>query len=66
LFWYRPLDRVGWFGNDVVWLGPHDEAPFRAFAELAFAAFPSCAPYGGRYAGISIAGNRGPLWGNMK
>jgi hypothetical protein len=23
------LDRVDWFGDDVVWLGPHDEAPFR-------------------------------------
>jgi 2'-5' RNA ligase len=46
------LDRVGWFGDDVVWLGPHDEAPVRALTELAFAAFPSCAPYGGQYADV--------------
>lgn len=46
------LDRVGWFGDDVVWLGPHDEAPFRALTELAFAAFPACPPYGGQYADV--------------
>ena len=46
------LDRVGWFADDVVWLGPHDEAPFRALTELAFAAFPCCAPYGGQYADV--------------
>jgi 2'-5' RNA ligase len=46
------LDRVGWFGDDVVWLGPQDEAPFRALTELAFAAFPSCLPYGGQYADV--------------
>ena len=43
------LDRVGWFGCDVVWLGPRDQAPFRSLTEKAFAAFPSCPPYGGRY-----------------
>lgn len=46
------LDRVGWFGDEVVWLGPHDEAPFRALTELVFAAFPGCAPYGGQYADV--------------
>ena len=24
------LDRVRWFGEPVVWLGPSDESPFRA------------------------------------
>ena len=43
------LDRVGWFGEDLVWLGPRDEAPFRALTSLAFEAFPSCVPYGGQY-----------------
>lgn len=43
------LDRVGWFGADVVWLGPRDPAPFRSLTEKAFAAFPSCPPYGGQY-----------------
>ena len=36
----------------MVWLGPHDEAPFRALTELAFAAFPACPPYGGQYADV--------------
>jgi hypothetical protein len=44
------LDRVGWFGEEVVWLGPRDPAPFSALASAAFAAFPSCPPYGGQRA----------------
>jgi hypothetical protein len=32
------LDRVCWFGEEVVWLGPRDPA------------FPSCLPYGGQHA----------------
>ncbi len=43
------LDRVEWFGADVVWLGPRDPAPFRALTELAFTAYPSCPPYGGQH-----------------
>lgn len=43
------LDRVGWFGGDVTWLGPRDPAPFRALTDAAFAAFPSCPPYGGQF-----------------
>ena len=43
------LDRVGWFGEEVVWLGPRDPAPFTALTGLAFTAFPSCPPYGGRH-----------------
>jgi hypothetical protein len=46
------LDRVGWFDDSVVWLGPRDEAPFRALTERAFAAFPSCPPYRGQYAEV--------------
>jgi hypothetical protein len=42
------LDRVGWFGEEVVWLGPGDPAPFTALINLVFAAFPSCPPYGGQ------------------
>jgi hypothetical protein len=41
------LDRVRWFGESVVWLGPSDESPFRALTELASTAYPSCPPYGG-------------------
>lgn len=46
------LDRIGWFGQEVVWLGPCDERPFRALTGAAFAAFPGCPPYGGRYADV--------------
>jgi hypothetical protein len=45
------LDRVGWFGGEVVWLGPRDPAPFSALTGAAFTAFPSCPPYGGQHAG---------------
>jgi len=41
------LDRVRWFGQSVVWLGPSDEAPFRNLTGLAAKAYPSCLPYGG-------------------
>ena len=46
------LDRVGWFDGDVTWLGPRDPAPFRALTDAAFAAFPSCPPYGGQFADV--------------
>jgi hypothetical protein len=44
------LDRVGWFGEAVVWLGPRDPAPFSTLTSAVFAAFPSCPPYGGQRA----------------
>jgi 2'-5' RNA ligase len=40
------LDRVRWFGDAVVWLGPSDDAPFRALTALTAAAYPSCPPCG--------------------
>ena len=43
------LDRVRWFGESVVWLGPSDESPFRALTTLASTAYPSCPPYGGAH-----------------
>ena len=43
------LDRVRWFGESVVWLGPSDESPFRALTELAAEAYPGCPPFGGIY-----------------
>jgi 2'-5' RNA ligase len=46
------LDRIGWFGEEVVWLGPRDERPFRALTSGVFAAFPDCPPYGGRHADV--------------
>jgi 2'-5' RNA ligase len=46
------LDRVGWFGAEVVWLGPGDPAPFSSLTSAAFTAFPSCPPYGGQHAEV--------------
>ncbi|MGD0701713.1 MAG: 2'-5' RNA ligase family protein [Trebonia sp.] len=46
------LDRVRWFGESVVWLGPADESPFRQLTALAAAAYPSCPPYGGVHADV--------------
>jgi 2'-5' RNA ligase len=43
------LDRTGWFGDRVLWLGPEEPAPFRALTQLVFSAFPSCPPYGGQF-----------------
>ena len=43
------LDRVCWFGQDVVWLGPQDPAPFSALMTAAWKSFPSCPPYGNRH-----------------
>lgn len=46
------LDRVSWFGEQVIWLGPRDPAPFSALTSLAFATFPCCPPYGGQHAEV--------------
>ena len=63
------LDRVGWFGEEVVWLGPRDPAPFSALTSAAFTAFPCCPPYGGQHGNavnaalvraLNGAGSRGP------
>jgi 2'-5' RNA ligase len=43
------LDRIGWFGTTVLWLGPEDPAPFRDLTERVFAAFPDFPPFGGQF-----------------
>ena len=43
------LDRVGWFGTAVVWLGPEDPAPFSHLTSDVFAEFPDFPPFGGRF-----------------
>jgi hypothetical protein len=45
------LDRVGWFSEEVVWLGPRDPAPFSALTRVVFTAFPCCPPHGGQPTG---------------
>lgn len=58
------LDRTGWFGEEVVWLGPRDPAPFSELTELVFAAFPDYPPFGGQHEEVIAhltVGHRQPL-----
>lgn len=43
------LDSVAWFGDEVVYLAPHDDGPFRALTAAVGAAFGGLQPYGGQY-----------------
>jgi 2'-5' RNA ligase len=43
------LTRTAWFGEAVLWLAPENPAPFRDLTARAWAAFPSCPPFGGRH-----------------
>jgi 2'-5' RNA ligase len=43
------LDHTGWFGADVLWLGPRDPSPFRALTERVCRAFPAFPPYEGQF-----------------
>jgi 2'-5' RNA ligase len=43
------LDRTSWFGDDVLWLAPHDDHPFRALTQRIFQAFPAFPPFEGRF-----------------
>jgi 2'-5' RNA ligase len=43
--------RTDWFGDDVLWLAPEPEAPFRALTRAVVAAFPAHLPYGGIHGG---------------
>ena len=41
--------QTGWFGEDVLWLAPEPDRPFRALTTALHAAFPRYPPFGGRY-----------------
>jgi 2'-5' RNA ligase len=43
------LDTVGWFGDDVVWLGPDPVAPFAELTKRTCRAFPDHPPYEGEH-----------------
>jgi 2'-5' RNA ligase len=43
------LDHTGWFGDEVLWLGLADPAPFRALTGGVYQAFPAFPPFGGRF-----------------
>lgn len=40
------LDRTAWFGDEVLWLAPHDPGPFRALTRSVVEAFPAFPPAG--------------------
>jgi 2'-5' RNA ligase len=46
------LDRVAWFGDSVVWLGPRDPDPLRDLIGRASATFPRYPRYGGQHAEV--------------
>ena len=43
------FDRVDWFGDDVVWLAPEPDKPFRALTEAVWRRFPDHPPYAGAH-----------------
>src|SRR5262249_34354813 len=43
---------TGWFGDQVVWLAPEPDSPFRALTAAVHAAFPQCPPFGGAFAEV--------------
>lgn len=43
------LDRTAWFGEDVLYLAPRPEEPFRALTEAVWRAFPDRPPYAGAH-----------------
>jgi len=40
---------TAWFGQEVMWLAPRPEQPFRALTHAVSAAFPGFLPYGGAH-----------------
>lgn len=43
------LGRTDWFGEDVLWLGPEPDAPFRDLTGLVCQEFPGSSPYEGKF-----------------
>ena len=41
--------RIAWFDDDVLWLAPEPDDPFRSLIDAVVAAFPARQPYGGAY-----------------
>src|ERR1019366_44629 len=41
--------RTEWFGQEVLWLAPKPDKPFRALISAVGAAFPQFPPYGGAH-----------------
>ena len=43
------LDHTDWFGEQVLWLGPRDPAPFRALTDRVYQAYLAFPPFEGRH-----------------
>ncbi len=46
------FSRCQWFGEDVLWLAPEPEQPFRFLTSALWQAFPDHPPYGGIFAEV--------------
>ena len=44
---------VNWFADQVVWLAPEPDAPFRELTKLVTERWPSLPPYGGKYPDVT-------------
>ncbi|BCY10363.1 2'-5' RNA ligase family protein [Actinoplanes sp. L3-i22] len=49
---YLSLDRVGWFGDRVLWLSPNPAEPFRELTNRLAVRFPQAEPYGGQFTDV--------------
>jgi 2'-5' RNA ligase len=49
---FLSLDRVGWFGEEVLWLSPNPAEPFRELTNRFAARFPAAQPYGGEFTDV--------------
>jgi len=43
------FERTAWFDDQVLWLAPTDDRPFRGLTRLVHAAFPNFPPFGGAF-----------------
>jgi 2'-5' RNA ligase len=46
------FSRCDWFGEDVLWLAPEPDKPFRALTGAVWGAFPQHPPYAGAYSEV--------------
>lgn len=46
------LDHTDWFGDEVLWLGMPDPAPFRALTQRVYRAFPAFPPFEGQFGAV--------------
>lgn len=46
------LDRTEWFGDEVLWLAPHDPGSFRILTQAVYQAYPAYPPFEGQYRNV--------------